>query len=45
MVVALEISAKGFIDSPVTSVAIRFHVAQGKEKNWHLKTFFHKPLF
>lgn len=32
-VVTLEISAKGFIDSPVASVAIRFHVAQGKEKN------------
>ena len=32
-VVALEIIAKGFSESPVTTVAICFHVAQGKEKN------------
>lgn len=32
-VVALEISAEGFTESPVTSVAVHLHVAQGKEKN------------
>ena len=32
-VVALEIIAKGFSESPVTTVAICFHVAQGKEKS------------
>ena len=32
-VMALEISAKGFTESPVISVAISFHVAQGKEKS------------